>query len=35
MTAGRIGLVDESGVFTVDIIPPWFSMHIYHLGGEQ
>jgi hypothetical protein len=21
--------------FSVDIIPPWFSMPIYHLGDEQ
>jgi hypothetical protein len=24
--------VDESGVFSADIIPPRFSMLIYHLG---
>jgi hypothetical protein len=23
--------MDESGVFLVDIIPPWFPMFIYHL----
>jgi hypothetical protein len=28
-------LMDESGVSSVDIIPPWFSMLIYHLGDEQ
>jgi hypothetical protein len=26
-------LVDELGVSTVDIIPPWFSMLIYQPGG--
>jgi hypothetical protein len=39
MTAGRIArklfLVDESGVFSVDIILPWLSMLIYFLGNEQ
>jgi quinol-cytochrome oxidoreductase complex cytochrome b subunit len=25
-------LVDESGVSPVDIVPPWFSMFMYHLG---
>jgi hypothetical protein len=28
-------LVDESEVSSVDIIPPWFSVHTYHLGDEQ
>jgi hypothetical protein len=28
-------LVDEAGVFDVDIIPPWFSVLIYYLGEEQ
>jgi hypothetical protein len=28
-------LVDESGVSSVDIIAPWFSMLIYQLGDEQ
>jgi hypothetical protein len=27
----QIALVDESGVFPVDI-PPWFCVLIYHLG---
>jgi hypothetical protein len=27
--------VDESGVSPVDIIPPWFSMLMYHLSDEQ
>jgi hypothetical protein len=26
---------DEPGVFPADIIPPWFSLLIYHLGDEQ
>jgi hypothetical protein len=36
MTAGRIAraLMAES-VFLVDIIPPWFSTLIYHLGDEK
>jgi hypothetical protein len=28
-------LVDESEVFSVDIIPPWYYMLLYHLGDEQ
>jgi hypothetical protein len=29
-------LVDESGVFPpVVIIPPWFTILIYHIGDEQ
>jgi hypothetical protein len=28
-------LVDKSGLFPVDITPPWFSMLIYHLGDEH
>jgi hypothetical protein len=28
-------LVDKSRVFLVDIITPWFSMLIYHLGDKQ
>jgi hypothetical protein len=37
MTAGKIAsaLVDESEVSPVDIIPPFFSMLICHLGEEQ
>jgi hypothetical protein len=35
MTVIRISraLVDESGAY--DIVPPWFSTLIYHLGDEQ
>jgi hypothetical protein len=32
---GLTALVDESGVFPVDIIPPWFSMLVYYLEDEQ
>jgi hypothetical protein len=35
MTAGiicRRAVVDELGVSPVDIIPPWLSMLVYHLG---
>jgi hypothetical protein len=28
-------IVDETEVFPVDIIPPWYSMLIYHLGDEE
>jgi hypothetical protein len=38
MTAGRITRelwwMNQEGFF-VDIIQPWFSMPIYHLGDEQ
>jgi hypothetical protein len=27
-------LVDESGASHIDIIPPWFSMPVYHLRVE-
>jgi hypothetical protein len=27
--------MDVSGVSPVDIIPPWFSMLIYHLGDDN
>jgi hypothetical protein len=29
------GFSPISSVSSVNIIPPWFSMLIYHLGGEQ
>jgi hypothetical protein len=35
MTAGRIAMMDKSGVSPANIIPPWFSMFIYQLGDEQ
>jgi hypothetical protein len=38
MTAGRIAIElwwTNKELSSVDIIPPWFSMLIYHLGYEQ
>jgi hypothetical protein len=31
----RRSLVDESGVFPADFIPPWFCILMYHVGDEQ